>query len=172
MIQRIKVRVRNRMTGKKASSGTHPGNVGTVLWQHLVHRLVSPARWGPYSDRTRAWIDAHRLVGREQYWETVWQAPVWEHCFPSLSNERSVLMISCVCVSGNILWHHLDKAPKALGSCLPWNQPVLTQPLQIYPWWMYRASAQICLGNIRGEVTAWSQDPEYPSFLLSGGHLG
>lgn len=66
VIQRIKVRVRNGTMGNKASSGTHLGIAETMLWQHLMHRLVSEAGEGPRPDNTRAWIDPHNLMGREQ----------------------------------------------------------------------------------------------------------
>lgn len=99
MIQRIKVRVRNRMTRNKATQELTLGMLGQCSGNTFVHRSVRPAGRGPCSDSTRAWVDPHSLLGREEYRETVLQEPVMEHCFPSLSNERCVLMISHISVN-------------------------------------------------------------------------
>lgn len=61
------MRVRNRVTGDKTYSGTCPGNAETVLWQRLSHRSVSPAGQCPCSDNSRAWIEPHSLMEKEQY---------------------------------------------------------------------------------------------------------
>ena len=79
----------------------------TGQWAQLDSTLVLTA------------TEPHNLMRREQYWETILQALVLEHCFPSLSSESFVLMTAPVCVMDNVLWHHRGEAPKALSQASP-----------------------------------------------------
>lgn len=112
------MRVRNRMTGDKAYSGTCPGNAETMLWQCLKHRSVSPAGQRPCSDNIKEWIGPRTLMegnGIERHFAST----SFGAFFPTPPNERFVLMTDHVCVKDNALGHHLDKTPKALSQASP-----------------------------------------------------
>lgn len=73
--QKIKVRVRNRMTGDKADSGTCPGNAETMLWQCLMHKSVSPDGQGPCSDSMGAsYFDGKGTLLRDNFASTSFRA--------------------------------------------------------------------------------------------------
>lgn len=157
------------MIRDKANSRTCPGNAETMLWQCLMHRSVSPAGRGPCADSIRVWIDPPNLMGKEQYWETILQALALAHCFPSLSNERFVLMLADVCVNDNVLWRHLDTAPTALDQASP--TPTQSSLNLCKPTSGECADHQhwSAPGNIWGELTAGAElQNSHSSLALKG----